>query len=195
MNKIWLIIICFSLIYGIFTGRGEILSNTILNIPSESFNLLITMITAACFWSGMMKIMESVGIVDYIAKKIRPLFTLIMPKLKDEKALNYVSMNIAANIFGLGYAATPSGLKAIKRMQELNNGDKEEATDEMVTFLVLNTAGVTLIPTSVMAIRAALGSNNPADMLIYPIIGTVLSCVAGLLADAYFRRKRYAKSN
>ena len=132
MNKIWLIIICFSLIYGIFTGRGEILSNTILNIPSESFNLLITMITAACFWSGIMKIMESVGIVDYIAKKIRPLFTLIMPKLKDEKALNYVSMNIAANIFGLGYAATPSGLKAIKRMQELNNGDKEEATDEIV---------------------------------------------------------------
>ena len=140
-----------------------------------------------------MRIMESVGIVEYIAKKIRPLFRLIMPSLKDEKALNYVSMNIAANIFGLGYAATPSGLKAIKRMQELNEGDKKEATDEMVTFLVLNTAGVTLIPTSVMAIRAALGAQNPADMLIYPIVGTILSCVAGLLADAYFRRRRNAK--
>jgi spore maturation protein A len=72
-----------------------------------------------------------------------------MPNLRDEKALNYISTNIAANIFGLGYAATPSGLKAVKRMQELNDGDKSEATDEMVTFLVLNTAGVTLIPTSV----------------------------------------------
>lgn len=195
MNKIWLVIICFSLVYGIFTGRGEELSNVILNIPKEAFTLLITMITAACFWSGMMKIMESVGIVDFIAKKIRPLFKLIMPNLKDEKTLNYVSMNIAANIFGLGYAATPSGLKAVKRMQELNEGDKSEATDEMVTFLVLNTAGVTLIPTSVMAIRASLGSNNPADMLIYPIIATILSCVSGLLADAYFRRKRYAKCN
>lgn len=142
-----------------------------------------------------MKIMESVGIVDFIAKKIRPLFKLIMPNLKDEKALNYVSMNIAANIFGLGYAATPSGLKAVKRMQELNEGDKSEATDEMVTFLVLNTAGVTLIPTSVMAVRAALGSSNPADMLIYPIIATLLSCVSGLLMDAYFRRKCYAKHN
>lgn len=193
MNKVWLIIICFSLIYGICTGRGEELSNIILNIPKESFNLLITTITAACFWSGMMKVMDSVGIVEFIAKKIRPLFKLIMPSLKDEKTLNYVSMNIAANIFGLGYAATPSGLKAVKRMQELNDGDKSEATDEMVTFLVLNTAGVTLIPTSVMAIRASLGSSNPADMLIYPIIATLLSCVSGLLADAYFRRKRYAK--
>ena len=142
-----------------------------------------------------MKIMEQVGIVDYIAKKIRPLFRLIMPNLKDEKALNYVSMNIAANIFGLGYAATPSGLKAVKRMQELNEGDKSEATDEMVTFLVLNTAGVTIIPTSVMAIRASLGAANPADMLIYPIIATMLSCVAGLIADAIFRRKRHAKHN
>jgi spore maturation protein A len=191
MNKIWLIIICFSIIYGIGTGRGSELSNVILNIPKESFSLLITMITAACFWSGMMKIMESVGIVDFIAKKIRPLFKLIMPNLKDEEALNCVSMNIAANIFGLGYAATPSGLKAVKRMQELNEGDKCEATDEMVTFLVLNTAGVTLIPTSVMAIRAALGASNPADMLIYPIIATLLSCVAGLIADYYFRRKRH----
>lgn len=195
MNKIWLIIIGFSLVYGIMTGRGDELSNVILNVPQESFNLLITMITAACFWSGMMKIMESVGIVDYIAKKIRPLFKLIMPNLKDEQAINYVSMNIAANIFGLGYAATPSGLKAVKRMQELNNGDKSEATDEMVTFLVLNTAGVTLIPTSVMAIRASLGALNPADMLIYPIIATMLSCVAGLISDAIFRRKRNAKYN
>ena len=191
MNKIWLIIIFFSLTYGIATGRGEELSNVILNIPKEAFSLLITMITAACFWSGLMKIMESVGIVEFIAKKIRPLFKLIMPNLKDEIALNYVSMNIAANIFGLGYAATPSGLKAVKRMQELNDGDKSEATDEMVTFLVLNTAGVTLIPTSVMAIRASLGAVNPADMLIYPIIATLLSCVSGLIADYYFRRRRH----
>lgn len=193
MNKIWLIIISFSLVYGILTGRGEALSNTILNIPKESFDLLITMITAACFWSGMMKIMESVGMVDFLAKKIRPLFNLIMPNMKDEETLNYISMNIAANVFGLGYAATPSGLKAVKRMKELNNGDKSEATDEMVTFLVLNTAGVTLIPTSVMAIRASLGASNPSDMLIYPIIATLLSCVAGLIADAIFRRKNYAK--
>ena len=195
MNKIWLIIISFSLIYGIGTGRGSELSNIILNIPQDAFSLLITMITAACFWSGMMKIMESVGIVDFIAKKIRPLFKLIMPNLKDEEALNCISMNIAANIFGLGYAATPSGLKAVKRMKDLNQGDKTEATDEMVTFLVLNTAGVTLIPTSVMAIRASLGSLNPADMLIYPIIATLLSCVSGLIADAIFRRKQHAKSN
>ena len=188
MNKIWLIIICFSLIYGIGTGRGEELSSIILNIPKEAFTLLITMITAACFWSGMMKIMESVGIVDFIAKKIRPLFRLIMPSLKDEKALNYVSMNIAANIFGLGYAATPSGLKAVKRMQELNKGDKSEATDEMVTFLVLNTAGVTLLPTTVISIRSEYGAKYPTDFVLYAIISTLLACVFGLLADKLCRR-------
>jgi spore maturation protein A len=153
------------------------------------------MITAACFWSGVMKVMEKVGIVEHMSKLIRPLFKLIMPNLKDEIALNYISMNIAANIFGLGYAATPSGLKAVKRMQDLNIGDKEEATDEMVSFLVLNTAGVTLIPTSVMAIRAGLGADNPADILIYPIIATVMSCVAGLIADYLFRRRRNAHIN
>jgi spore maturation protein A len=130
-----------------------------------------------------------------MSKLIRPLFKLIMPNLKDEIALNYISMNIAANIFGLGYAATPSGLEAVKRMQDLNIGDKEEATDEMVSFLVLNTAGVTLIPTSVMAIRAGLGADNPADILIYPIIATVMSCVAGLIADYLFRRRRNAHIN
>ena len=79
MNKIWLIIICFSLVYGIGTGRGSDLSNAILNIPRDAFDLLITMITASCFWSGIMKIMEAVGMVEFIAKKIRPLFKLIMP--------------------------------------------------------------------------------------------------------------------
>jgi spore maturation protein A len=112
-----------------------------------------------------------------------------MPHFKDEEALEYVSMNIAANILGLGYGATPSGLKAIKRMQESNDGDKEEATDEMVTFLVLNTAGVTIIPTTVISIRSALGSVNPSDMILLPIIATFTSCLAGLLVDYYYRKK------
>ena len=190
MSKIWLFIFIISIIYGCLTGRGEEMSNTILNVPSETISLLITLVGSACFWSGMVKIMEEAGIIKWLTKKIRPLFTLIMPNFKDEEALEYVSTNIAANILGLGYGATPSGLKAIKRMQELNEGDKKEATDEMVTFLVLNTAGVTIIPTTVISIRSALGSSNPSDMILLPIIATFTSCVAGLLVDYYYRKKK-----
>lgn len=194
MNKIWISIFFVSIIYGITTGRVETMSNAILNVPKETITLLITLVGSACFWSGIVKIMERAGIVKWLCKKIHPLFKLIMPNFKDEEALEYVSMNIAANVLGLGYGATPSGLKAIKRMQELNDGDKEEATDEMVTFLVLNTAGVTIIPTTVISIRSALGSVNPSDMILLPVIATFTSCVAGLLVDYYYRKKKN-KSN
>ena len=190
MNKIWLSIFFVSIIYGSFTGRVQEVSNAILNVPKETISLLITLVGSACFWSGIVKIMEKAGIVKWLCQKIRPLFKLIMPSFHDEEALEYVSMNIAANILGLGYGATPSGLKAIKRMQELNTGDKQEATDEMVTFLILNTAGVTLIPTTVISIRSALGSLNPADMIILPIIATFTSCLSGLLVDYYYRKKK-----
>ena len=190
MNKIWLVIFFVSIVYGCLTGRVEVMSNAILNVPKETIDLLITLVGSACFWSGVVKIMEEAGIVKWLCKKIRPLFNLIMPSFKDEEALEYVSMNIAANVLGLGYGATPSGLKAIKRMQELNNGDKKEATDEMVTFLVLNTAGVTIIPTTVISIRSALGSINPSDMILLPVIATFTSCLSGLLVDAYYRKKR-----
>lgn len=190
MNKIWICIFLISIIYGGFTGRIQELSTSILNVPKDTISLLITLVGSACFWSGMVKIMEEAGIIKWLTRKIRPLFNLIMPHFKDEIALEYIATNIAANILGLGYGATPSGLKAIKRMQEINEGDKTEASDEMVTFLVLNTAGVTLIPTTVISIRSALGSVNPSDMIFLPIIATFTSCVAGLLADYYFRKKR-----
>ena len=189
MNKIWVCIFFVSIVYGGFTGRIENMSNVLLNVPEETISLLITLVGSACFWSGIGKIMERAGIVRGLCKKIRPLFNLIMPHFKDEETLEYVSMNIAANVLGLGYGATPSGLKAIKRMQELNEGDKKEATDEMVTFLVLNTAGVTIIPTTVISIRSALGSSNPSDMILLPIIATFTSCVAGLVVDYFYRKK------
>ena len=187
MNVIWISIFFVSIIYGMFTGRVNDVSNAILNVPKETINLLITLVSSACFWNGMMSILTDVGFIRALSKKIRPLFKLIMPNFKDDIALDYMSTNIVSNMLGLGYGATPSGLKAIKRMQELNEGDKKEATNEMVTFLVLNTAGVTIIPTTVISIRSSLGSVNPSDMILLPVIATFLSCVVGLISDYYFR--------
>lgn len=190
MNKIWVILALVCIIYGLFTGRYEELSNAILSLPEEAMTLTITLIVSACFWNGIMMIMYDIGLIDIIAKALDPLLSLIMPTLKDEKAKNYISTNIAANMFGLGFAATPAGLNAIKRLQEISpETDKSVASDDMVTFLILNTAGVTLIPTTVIAIRQSYGASNPTDFMIYGIIGTICSCIAGLIVDRLYRRK------
>ena len=174
MNIIWISITLLCLIYGLLTGRYEALANSILSLPEEALELSITLIVSACFWNGMM-IMYDVGMVDILAKALDPLLNLIMPSLKDEKAKKYISTNIAANMFGLGFAATPAGLNAIKRLQEISlERDKTIASDE--------------IPTTVIAIRQSYGASNPTDFMIYGIIGTICSCIAGLIVDRIFRK-------
>ena len=188
MNVLWGVIILFSLVYGIVTGRGNALAEVILEIPKETLTLSITVIGSAVMWSGFMKIMEDSGIITKLSKLLRPLMKIIFPKLKDEKALNYISTNISANLFGLGFAATPSGLLSMKRLSEISDIDKDTASDDMVTFLVLNTAGVTLVPTTVLALRDSLGSSNPADFMFIGLIGTLLSCVGGIVIERLLRR-------
>ena len=188
MNILWGGIILFSLIYGLLTGRGNELAEVILEIPKETLTLSITVIGSAVMWSGFMKIMEDTGIISRLSKLLSPLMKVIFPKLKDEKALNYISTNISANLFGLGFAATPSGLLGMKRLSEISEVDKSIASDDMVTFLVLNTAGVTLVPTTVLALRDSLGSSNPADFMLIGLIGTVLSCVGGVVIERLLRR-------
>ena len=189
MNKIFIGIISFSLIYGLLTGRFQEMASVILALPEEVLSLVCTLVFSATFWSGIMMIMYDSGLINQIAIALNPLLKLIMPKLKDEEAKQYIAMNIAANIFELGFAATPAGLKAMRRLKEVSS-EKEEgmASDEMVTFLVLNTAGVTILPTTVMAIRQKYGAINPADFLVLTFIGTLISCIGGLLLDYLFRK-------
>ena len=189
MNKIFIGIISFSLIYGLLTGRFQEMASVILALPEEVLSLVCTLVFSATFWSGIMMIMYDSGLINQIAIALNPLLKLIMPKLKDEEAKQYIAMNIAANIFELGFAATPAGLKAMRRLREVSS-EKEEgmASDEMVTFLVLNTAGVTILPTTVMAIRQKYGAINPADFLVLTFIGTLISCIGGLLLDYLFRK-------
>ena len=172
MGKIWAFLIAVSGIYAICTGKTEQLLDGILSIPDESFSFLLIVLSSTIFWTGFMNIFKEVGIVDFISLAIRPIFKKIMPNLKDKEAIEYLSMNIAANMFGLGFAATPSGLKGIKRLKELSTMPECVAIDEMITFLVLNTAGVTLIPTTVISIRKSYGSQNPTDFVLYAIIST-----------------------
>ncbi len=188
MGKIWGGIILIASVYAIIMGRVELLLDGILSIPDESFAFLLIVISSTVFWTGFMYIFKEVGIIDFISLAIKPLFRKIMPNLKDQEAIEYLSMNIAANMFGLGFAATPSGLKGIKRLKELSPMPEGVASDEMITFLVLNTAGVTLIPTTVISIRKSFGSKTPTDFVLFAIISTLCACVFGLLADKILRR-------
>lgn len=188
MGKIWGGIILIASVYAIIMGRVELLLDGILSIPDESFAFLLIVISSTVFWTGFMYIFKEVGIIDFISLAIKPLFRKIMPNLKDQEAIEYFSMNIAANMFGLGFAATPSGLKGIKRLKELSPMPEGVASDEMITFLVLNTAGVTLIPTTVISIRKSFGSKTPTDFVLFAIISTLCACIFGLLADKILRR-------
>ena len=120
MNGIWLGISLISLIYGLVTGRIEVLASAILDIPQKGLELAVTLVFSAVFWNGMMCILSDVGAIGFISKLLRPLLHLIMPELKDKETIDLISTNIAANMLGLGFAATPSGLKAMKRMKQLS---------------------------------------------------------------------------
>lgn len=188
MGKIWGGIILIASVYAIIMGRVDLLLDGILSIPDDSFAFLLIVISSTVFWTGFMYIFKEVGVIDFISLAIRPLFKKIMPNLKDQEAIDYLSMNIAANMFGLGFAATPSGLKGIKRLKELSTMPEGVASDEMITFLVLNTAGVTLVPTTVISIRKSFGSKTPTDFVLFAIISTLCACIFGLLADKLLRR-------
>ncbi len=188
MGKIWAFIIAIASIYAICTGRTELLLDGVLSIPQEAFDFLIIVLSSTIFWTGFMYIFKEVGIIDFISLAIKPLFKKIMPNLTDQEAIEYLSMNIAANMFGLGFAATPSGLKGIKRLKEISTMPEGVASDEMITFLVLNTAGVTLLPTTVISIRKSYGSKSPTDFVLFAILSTLAACIFGLLADKILRK-------
>ena len=140
------------------------------------------------FWLGIMKIGEKAGMISLFARAVNPFFSKLFPEIpKNHPASGSIIMNFSANMLGLDNAATPLGLKAMKELQEINP-DKDTASNAQIMFLVLNTAGLTLIPTSVIALRMANGAANPADIFIPSLIGTFISFISGMIAVALYQR-------
>lgn len=158
LNKIWPIFIIFSFIYAIFTGNIENVNQSVFASCEDAVNLSITFLGTICLWNGIMKIASKTSFVHRLSKWLKPLMKFLFPEIKEnEGAYNEISMNIIANIFGLGNAATPLGLKAMKSMQE-KNSNKDTLTNSMAMFILINTASIQLIPTTAIAIRNSLGS-------------------------------------
>ena len=189
VNIIWASLIFIAIIYSFFTGNIETVNNGILTHATSGMNLIIEMMPLIVLWTGIMKIAENSGLLEIFSRILNPLLSKLFPSLnKDHKALGYIASNIAANMLGLGSAATPFGLKAMEELQK-DNPKKDTATEAMITFLVLNTGGVTLIPTTVIALRMMYGSSNPTEIIITSILATTISSFSGLMLDYMIRRK------
>jgi len=188
LNYIWIgflliafIVACVQLL---FFGNTQIFSDIMtaaFDSAKSGFEVSLGLTGALSLWLGVMKIGEKGGVLERLSNIVAPFFVKIFPEIpKGHPALASMFMNLSATMLGLGNAATPVGLKAMREMQELN-AEKDKASNSMILFLVLNTAGLTLIPISVMVYRAQLGAINPADVFIPILLATFISFIAGLV--------------
>ncbi len=187
INKIWFILIFIGVFFSFINGKTD-MGDIILNSSNEAYNLILSIGPLIVLWSGIMNIASKSGLLSKFSKLLKPLLSRLMPKDNSDKAMEYISSNIAANMLGLGSVATPAGLKAMKELDKVNK-NKGIATDSMITFLVLNTSGVTIIPMTVIALRKAYGSLNPMSIIVPSLIATSISTIGGLTLDYIIRRK------
>lgn len=189
LNKIWPFFIIISFVFSIITGNIENFNNSIFSSCSQAVELTIKLFGTMCLWNGLMKIVQETSLIKKLSNMISPLMKILFPKMKKEdKEYKEITINIIANLLGIGNAATPLGIKAMKTMQE-KNSNKERITDSMAIFIVLNTASLQLIPTTVIAVRASLGSTNAAQ-IIFPVwIATIVADIAGIIASKILMKK------
>ena len=186
LNIIWPIFIIISFGYAIFSGNLDKLNEAIFSSTSESVNLCISLLGTICLWTGIMHIASKTSVIDKLTKLLRPLMIFLFPDIEENSKIHQeISMNMVANILGLGNAATPLGLKAMKSMQK-ENKNKNTLTNSMITFIVINTASMQIIPTTVIAIRSSMGSSNPTAVVFPVWIATICAAIAGITATKIF---------
>ena len=188
-SYIWLFLILIGIGFSAVTGNLNTINDSILTNGTKALDLMLSILPIIVLWTGIMKIAEASGLLRKFAKLMEPILSRLFPSVpKDNPALGFIASNIAANMMGLGSAATPFGLKAMSELQKIND-KKDTASVAMITFLVLNTAGVTIVPTTVLALRIATGSNNPSEIILPGVIATFCSSIGGLLLDYFIRRR------
>lgn len=190
INAVWFGILIISFICSVAAGRVEQLSAAAAEGADKAVKLLLSMTGVMCLWCGVMKIAEKSGLTELLAKALSPVLKRLMPDIKTNgSAMRAVSANITANFFGLGNAATPLGILAMKELQKTNL-IKDEPSGSMIIFVVINTASVQLIPSTIAAIRQAAGSASPYSILSYVWISSGLALIGGLAAAKLFSLKR-----
>lgn len=186
LNYLWAFMMLTGIVYGAVTGNIEAVSNGILDSAVEAVTLCMKMLGIIAMWTGIMHIAEKSGLVDAAAKRLSPFIRFLFPNIPDgHPAKEYITTNMIANFLGLGWAATPAGLKAMESLKELEkerNGGRLSgiASDEMCTFLVINISSLQLIPVNMIAYRSQYGSVNPAAIVVPALAATTISTLAGI---------------
>jgi len=193
VNYIWVAMTIIGIIFALINGTMEAVNKAVFDGAKEAVILCIGLISVLVFWLGMMRIAEESGLLQKLTKLFRPMVKRIFPEVPaNHPAMGYILSNMISNMFGLGNAATPLGIKAMEELKRLNGG-KPEASRSMVTFLALNTASITIIPTTVIAIRINYHSGSPTEIVVPTIIATILSAIGAILIDRYFYYRRSRK--
>ncbi|HEY4552535.1 MAG TPA: nucleoside recognition domain-containing protein [Bacillaceae bacterium] len=190
INYIWIGMTLIGLAFAAATGRMKDVNEAIFQSANDAVTLCIGLISILVFWLGMMRIAQEAGLLNKLSSICKPVITRLFPEVpEDHPAMGYILSNMIANLFGLGNAATPMGIKAMEQLKELNGG-KTEASRSMVTFLALNTSGLTLIPTTVIAIRMSYDSAAPTEIVGPTLLATICSTAGAILIDRYFYHRR-----
>ncbi len=199
LNYIWAFMIILGVIVGAFTGTMEEVSSGILDSSKEAIQLCIVMLGVVGMWTGVMKIAEQTGLVRQLTKLLMPVLRILFPRIADrEQAMGYIAANMIANILGLGWAATPTGLKAMQELKKIHQErcvetgeDADAASDEMCLFMVINISSLQIIPITMIAYRSQYGSVHPGIIILPGLIATAVSTLTGALYGLWKCRKRH----
>ena len=189
LNIIWPIFIIISVVYAFLSGNIENVSNGIFESAEEAVKLTLTFFGTLCLWNGIIEIAKQTTLMQKLAKFLRPFINFLFPEMKkNEEAYEEISMNMVANLLGLGNAATPLGLKAMKTMQK-ENTKKDTLSNSMAMFIVINTASLQVIPTNIIAIRSSLNSTSPSGIILQVWIATIVAATVGITATKLMMKK------
>lgn len=203
LNYIWAFMVIIGIVVAAFTGEMEAVSSGILDSAKEAISLCIVMLGVVGMWTGVMKIAEETGLVRQLTKLLMPILRLLFPRIADEEqVMGYIATNMIANLLGLGWASTPTGLKAMKVLHEIHKercketgGDPWAASDEMCLFMVINISSLQLIPINMIAYRSQYGSVHPGLIILPGLLATMVSTLVGILYGSWRCRQNAKKEN
>lgn len=187
MNKIWGVFIIIGVVYSFFTGNISVVNSEILSCGETVLNMVLKLFPIMALWLGIMKIASVSGLLKKMSIILYPITRFIFPDIpKDSDVISLITSSFVFNMFGLGNASTPIGLKTMKSLKDLSGSGV--ASSSMITFLVLNTTGFTIIPTTIISLRMMHGSSNPSGVIIPCLLASLSSTIFGLIIDRFYRR-------
>ncbi|AAU23985.1 MULTISPECIES: nucleoside recognition domain-containing protein [Bacillus] len=193
VNIIWVGLTVIGLVFALFNGTVQEVNEAVFKGSKEAVTIVIGLMSVLVFWLGLMKIAEQSGLLEKFSRLCRPFISKLFPEIPpDHPAMGYILSNLMANFFGLGNAATPLGIKAMEQMKALNR-NRREASRSMITFLAVNTSSITLIPTTVIAVRMTYDAKAPTDIVGPTILATLISGIFAIFIDRYFYYRRKKK--